>query len=114
MGKMKRGHQWNLQSAFAPLDPAGFVNFHGAGRDGTRLAFCGMGRGSLFFSYLCIILLNFVVIDVYAILLQKNPQHIFLASPDALEVIVVTHSLTESLSVSTDFTDVTLVSDDTY
>ena len=43
---------------------------------------------------------------------------IFLASPDALEVIVVsyslTYSLTYSLSVSTDLTDVTLVSDDTY
>ena len=36
-----------------------------------------------------------------------------LASPDALEVIVVSHSLTHSLSVSTDLTDVTLVSDDT-
>ena len=38
----------------------------------------------------------------------------FLASPDALEVIVVTESLSHSLSVSTDLTDVTLVSDDTY
>ena len=42
----------------------------------------------------------------------------FLASQDALEVMRVTHlltySLTESLSVSIDFTDVTLVSDDTY
>ena len=37
-----------------------------------------------------------------------------LASPDALEVIVVTDSLTDLLSVSTDLTDVTLVSDDTY
>ena len=37
-----------------------------------------------------------------------------LASPDALEVIVVTDLLTESLSVSTDLTDVTLVIDDTY
>ena len=37
-----------------------------------------------------------------------------LASPDALEVIVVTDLLTESLSVSTDLTDVTLVRDDTY
>ena len=37
-----------------------------------------------------------------------------LASPNALEVIVVTDLLTESLSVSTDLTDVTLVSDDTY
>ena len=36
-----------------------------------------------------------------------------LASPDAQEVIVVTDLLTESLSVSTDLTDVTLVSDDT-
>ena len=42
----------------------------------------------------------------------------FLASPDALEVIVVTYSLTHlltySLSISTDLSDVTLVSDDTY
>ena len=37
-----------------------------------------------------------------------------LASPDALEVIVVTDLLTVSLRVSTDLTDVTLVSDDTY
>ena len=39
---------------------------------------------------------------------------IFLASPDALEVIVVSYSLTPLLIVSTDLTDVTLVSDDTY
>ena len=39
---------------------------------------------------------------------------IFLASQDALEVMGVTESLTHSLSVSTDLTDVTLVSDDTY
>ena len=38
----------------------------------------------------------------------------FLASPDALEVIVVSYSLTHSVIVSTDLTDVTLVSDDTY
>ena len=38
----------------------------------------------------------------------------FLASPDALEVIVVTYSLSHFLIVSTDLTDVTLVSDDTY
>ena len=38
----------------------------------------------------------------------------YLASPDALEVIVVTELLTYLLSVSTDLTDVTLVSDDTY
>ena len=38
----------------------------------------------------------------------------FLASQDALEVMRVTESLTYSLSVSIDFTDVTLVSDDTY
>ena len=38
----------------------------------------------------------------------------FLASPDALEVIVVTDWLTDLFSVSTDLTDVTLVSDDTY
>ena len=38
----------------------------------------------------------------------------FLASPDALEVIVVTYCLSHSLSISTDLTDVTLVSDDTW
>ena len=36
--------------------------------------------------------------------------YVFLASPDALEVIVVT----DLLDVRTDLTDVTLVSDDTY
>ena len=47
---------------------------------------------------------------------------VFLASQDALEVMRVTHSLTYLLTylltdwvdVSIDFTDVTLVSDDTY
>ena len=35
--------------SFAPLHPAGFVNF--TGRDGARPAFCGEGRAcSLFFS----------------------------------------------------------------
>ena len=38
----------------------------------------------------------------------------FLASQDALEVMRVTYWVTESLSVSIDFTDVTLVSEDTY
>ena len=38
----------------------------------------------------------------------------FLASQDALEVMRVTHLLSHLLSVSIDFTDVTLVSDDTY
>ena len=54
--------------------------------------------------------------------LEHNQHHnlwlIFLASQDALEVMRVTHSLTYLLthwvSVSIDFTDVTLVSDDTY
>ena len=42
-------------------------------------------------------------------------EFICLASPDALEVIVVTHLiLSHLLIVSTDLTDVTLVSDDTY
>ena len=36
----------------------------------------------------------------------------FLASQDALEVMSVTYLLTESLIVSIDFTDVTLVSGD--
>ena len=43
---------------------------------------------------------------------------LYLASQDALEVMRVTHLLshllTYLLSVSVDFTDVTLVSDDTY
>ena len=43
----------------------------------------------------------------------KKPDP-FLASQDALEVMRVTESLTNLLSVSIDFTDVTLVSDDTY
>ena len=38
----------------------------------------------------------------------------FLASQDALEVMRVTHSLSNWVSVSIDFIDVTLVSDDTY
>ena len=38
----------------------------------------------------------------------------FLASQDALEVMRVTESLTDWVSVSIDFTDVTLLSDDTY
>ena len=38
----------------------------------------------------------------------------FSASQDALEVMRVTHSLSHSLIVSIDFTDMTLVSDDTY
>ena len=38
----------------------------------------------------------------------------FLVSQDALEVMRVTYSLTESLDVLINFTDVTLVSDDTY
>ena len=38
----------------------------------------------------------------------------FLASQDALEVMRVTQSLTYSLDVLIDLTDVTLVSDDTY
>ena len=45
---------------------------------------------------------------------MKSIRTLFLASQDALEVMRVTYSLTESLSVSIDFTDVTLVSDDTY
>ena len=39
-----------------------------------------------------------------------NSRKSFLASPDALEVMLVT----ESVSVSIDLSDVTLVSDDTY
>ena len=37
----------------------------------------------------------------------------FLASQDALEVMLFTYSLTDLLMVSIDLTDVTLVSDDT-
>ena len=52
------------------------------------------------------------------IIMLMSLATLLLASPDALEVIVVsyslTHLLTDLLSVSTDLTDVTLVSDDTY
>ena len=46
--------------------------------------------------------------------MTNNDQCHFLASQDALEVMRVTELLTNLLSVSIDFTDVTLVSDDTY
>ena len=46
--------------------------------------------------------------------LYEVSSPVFLASQDALEVMRVTYSLTNLLSVSIDFTDVTLVSDDTY
>ena len=41
-----------IQINFAPPRPAGFANFHGAGRGGARLAFLrgGAGRGSPFFA----------------------------------------------------------------
>ena len=39
---------------------------------------------------------------------------LFLASQDAIEVMCVTHSLTEWVGVCIDLTDVTLVSDDTF
>ena len=42
---------------------------------------------------------------------KNNP--VFLASQDALELMLFTHSLTHSLMVTIDLTDVTLVSDDT-
>ena len=45
--------------------------------------------------------------------MKKSKLTLFLASQDALEVMSVTHSLTESLDVSIDLTDMTLVSDDT-
>ena len=41
-------------------------------------------------------------------------RNIFLASEDALEVMRVTDWLSNWVSVGIDFTDVTLVSDDTY
>ena len=48
---------------------------------------------------------------------KENTMELFLASQDALEVMRVTYwvtnLLTNLLSVSIDFTDVTLVSDDT-
>ena len=56
----------------------------------------------------CALLYSFVLLVSFCLFL------IFLASPDALEVIVVSYSLPDLLSVSTDLTDVTLVSDDTY
>ena len=38
----------------------------------------------------------------------------FLASQDALEVMLVSQSVSESLTLRTELTDVTLVSEDTY
>ena len=38
----------------------------------------------------------------------------FLASQDALEVMLVSESVSESLTLRTELTDVTLVSEDTY
>ena len=55
--------------------------------------------------------------DTSTVLCANDTEHlsqVFLASQDALEVMRVTYWVTESLSVSIDFTDVTLVSDDTY
>ena len=47
---------------------------------------------------------------------ERKGSTLFLASQDALEVMRVTHWVTESLSESwlADLTDVTLVSEDTY
>ena len=59
-------------------------------------------------SLLDICCFNFVLLNIFC-----QPEKLrlqFLASPDALEVIVVSYSV----SVSIDLTDVTLVSDDTY
>ena len=57
-----------------------------------------------------------IFLKIYLEIMQTNMKcHLFcrfLASQDALDVMGVTHSLTESLL--TDLTDVTLVSDDTY
>ena len=39
---------------------------------------------------------------------------LFLASQDALEVMLVSESVSESLTLRTELTDVTLVSEDTY
>ena len=38
-----------IQINFAPPRPAGFTNFHGAGRGGARLAFLQGGAGQPFF-----------------------------------------------------------------
>ena len=46
--------------------------------------------------------------------LRKNYTLYFLEALEALEVIRVTYWVTNLLSVSIDFTDVTLVSEDTY
>ena len=45
---------------------------------------------------------------------MKPWKNAFLASQDALEVMRVTHWVTEWMDVLIDFTDVTLVSEDTY
>ena len=50
-----------------------------------------------------------LLVDLAGVFLIGLAQNLFLASPDALEVIVVTYWVI----VSTDLTDVTLVSDGT-
>ena len=45
---------------------------------------------------------------------EEDISSIFLASQDALEVMSVTDSLTDSVIVRIDLTDVTLVSEDTF
>ena len=53
-------------------------------------------------------------IGCWAVVVASDPEYRFLASQDALEVMFVTYLLNYWVSVSTDLTDVTLVSDDTY
>ena len=45
---------------------------------------------------------------------QDSQVDLFLASQDALEVMLVSESVSESLTLRTELTDVTLVSEDTY
>ena len=58
----------------------------------------------------CIFLFEDSLLCKIELLVLFSIIFVLLASPDALEVIVVT----DLLSVRTDLTDVTLVSDDTY
>ena len=60
--------------------------------------------------FLCL----FIVIFIGWGFFSTTVNRLFLASQDALEVMRVTYLLTNLLSGSINFTDVTLVSDDTY
>ena len=82
--------------------------------------FCFLGAGDCIAKNLTLLQLP----DVQSLMLFKPKWSwywsavtsftIFLASQDALEVMLVSESVSESLTLRTELTDVTLVSEDTY